>query len=269
VILAGGLGTRLRPYTTVIPKPLVPVGDRPVLEHIVQALVRSGVQRIDLCVSHLGELIQLYFSQMVMPESLEMRFHWEEEPLGTAGALSVIPDLDDTFIAMNGDLLTTLDYRTLCDFHGEHGALLTIAMQRKRVSIDLGVILHTDGYVHGYLEKPTLDYDVSMGVYVYDRRALEYLPDGVCQFPDLVLRLVEAGERVSAYLTDADWFDIGTLAEYERASHAIAIAPERFGMSADATTGQTSELRRRRAVAEFRSPDASAERVTESRADLR
>jgi NDP-mannose synthase len=244
VILAGGLGTRLRPYTTVIPKPLVPVGDRPVLEHIVHALARSGVRRIELCVSHLGELIQLYFSSMAIPDSLELKFHWEEEPLGTAGALRVVPNLDDTFIAMNGDVLTNLDYGRLLDYHRERRALVTIAVQRKRVRVELGVIQHADGYVNGYLEKPTLDYDVSMGIYVYERRALDYLPEGVCQFPDLILRLVEAREPVAAYITDADWFDIGTLDEYERASEAIAVSPEKFGMGAAEATGQEMLLHR-------------------------
>ena len=114
VILAGGLGTRLRPYTTVLPKPLVPVGDRPILEHILRRLHVCGVRTVDLCVGHLGELIQVYFSEAdSLPADLELRWHREDEPLGTAGALRLIPDLDGTFIAMNGDVLTTLDYREL------------------------------------------------------------------------------------------------------------------------------------------------------------
>ena len=132
VILAGGLGTRLRPYTTIIPKPLVPVGDRPILEHIMGRLAGCGVTKIDLCVSHLGELIQLYFSQegMVPPE-VELDWHWEDEPQGTAGALRSVPGLDETFIAMNGDILTSLDYRELVAFHREQGATLTIATHAK------------------------------------------------------------------------------------------------------------------------------------------
>ncbi len=219
VILAGGLGTRLRPYTTIIPKPLVPVGDRPILEHIIVGLCRSGVRKVELCVSHLGELIQLYFSQAAnLPEECKLEFHWEDEPLGTAGALRMVPGLDETFIAMNGDILTSLDYADLVAYHREQGATLTIATHSKRVDIDLGVI-ETDGngIVSGYREKPSLDYDVSMGIYVYEPRALEFLPDGVCQFPDLVLRLLEAGEPVAAYRSDADWYDIGTIGEYERA----------------------------------------------------
>ena len=230
VILAGGLGMRLRPYTTILPKPLVPVGDRPILEHIVRRLAAADVKEIDLCIGHLGELIQVYFSQSdALPAGVELRWHWEEEPLGTAGALGIVPGLDETFIAMNGDVLTTLDYRALLAHHGESGAALTVATHAKRVDIDLGVIHSSDGLVTDYREKPTLHYDVSMGIYVYEPRALQHLPDGPCQFPDLVLALIAAGERVAAYQNDADWYDIGTFSEYERAAEDLAADPGRFG----------------------------------------
>jgi NDP-sugar pyrophosphorylase family protein len=229
VILAGGLGTRLRPYTSIIPKPLIPVGERPVLEHIIRSLARCGVDRVDLCVSHLGQLVHAYLSQAQLPEGLDVRFHWEERPLGTAGALRVVPDLDGTFIAMNGDILTTLDYRALLDFHLEHEATMTIATRVQRVPVDLGVIETTDSFVSGFVEKPTLHYRVSMGIYVYEARALRFLTEGACQFPELVLRLVESGERVAAFDTDAEWYDIGTPAEYERAAAAFERCPERFG----------------------------------------
>jgi NDP-sugar pyrophosphorylase family protein len=229
VILAGGLGTRLRPYTTVIPKPLVPIGDRPVLEHIICSLARSGVDRIDLCVSHLGSLIHLYLSQIELPPGLRVTFHSESEPLGTAGALRSVPDLGGTFIVMNGDILTTLDYRALVEHHERHGAALTVAMRSERVEIQLGVIhSDADGFVQGYMEKPALRYDVSMGVYVYSERALRYLPDGACQFPDLVLRMLAANEQVSAFRSDADWYDIGTLSEYERAAADFERFPAKY-----------------------------------------
>jgi NDP-sugar pyrophosphorylase family protein len=228
VILAGGLGTRLRPYTTVIPKPLVPVGGRPVLEHIIRSLHRSGVRKIDLSVSHLGSLIQVYLSQAQLPEQLELEFHWENEPLGTAGALRTVPDLGGTFLAMNGDILTTLDYAALIRHHEEHEAALTIAMHHKCVDIDLGVIESRDGFVTGYVEKPTLDFDVSMGIYVYDARSLQYLPEGPCQFPDLVLRLLDAGEPVATFMSDAAWYDIGTIEEHERATRDFELTPEKY-----------------------------------------
>jgi NDP-mannose synthase len=233
VILAGGLGTRLRPYTTIIPKPLVPIGDRPVLEHIMHRLNACGVDRIDLCVSYLGQLIRAYLTQVELPDGMAVSFHWEPEPLGTAGALTIVPDLRDTFIAMNGDVLTTLDYQALIDFHREQEAALTIAMHSKRVDIDLGVIDRSDGLVTAYHEKPTHFYEVSMGVYVYEPRALAYLPKGPCQFPELVHFLLAAGERVGAYRSDAAWYDIGTLEEYERAARDIECCPERWGLSRD------------------------------------
>ena len=230
VILAGGLGMRLRPYTAVLPKPLVPVGERPILEHILRRLHACGVRRVDLCVGHLGDVIQAYFSQATaLPDDLELRWHWEQEPLGTAGALRMVPDLSGTFIAMNGDILTTLDYRELLAFHEQNDAALTVATHAKRVDIELGVI-ETDGErIVGYREKPKLDYEVSMGIYAYDERALDQLPgDGPCQFPELVQRLLEAGERVAAFRSEAEWFDIGTPDEHQRAVEAFESSPEVF-----------------------------------------
>jgi NDP-mannose synthase len=253
VILAGGLGTRLRPYTTIIPKPLVPVGDRPILQHIIESLVAAGVYDIDLCVNYLGSLIQTYFAHAAaLPEEAHLRWHWEKEPLGTAGALTVVPDLDETFIAMNGDVLTSLDYRHLSDFHQQSGAALTIAVQEKTVNIDLGVIERDDNMVTGYVEKPTLRYDISMGIYVYEPRALRYLPDGPCQFPDLVLRLLAAGETVAAYRSRDRWYDIGTPEEYERAVSDLA-ALEGIGMAVVAAVNSpgpnASRTHRRRSTA--------------------
>lgn len=223
VILAGGLGTRLRPYTTVIPKPLVPVGEQPILQHIISQLHGYGVSDIDLCVNYLGGLIKAYFSQARLPEGVNLRWHWEDRPLGTAGALRSVPDLNSTFIAMNGDILTSLDYRALVESHRRTGSALTIAMHSKSVQIDLGVIESQNGQVSGYREKPLLNYDVSMGVYVYEPLALKYLPQGACQFPDLVHHLLAADERVSAYHTFASWYDIGTLEDHERALNDVAL----------------------------------------------
>jgi NDP-sugar pyrophosphorylase family protein len=230
VILAGGLGMRLRPYTTILPKPLVPIGDRPILEHIIRRLHASGVRVVELCVGHLGELIQVYFSQSdSLPDDLELRWHWEDEPLGTAGALRLVPDLAGTFIAMNGDVLTTLDYAELVRFHESYGAALTVATHAKRVDIDLGVIEADGGRIVGYREKPRLDYQVSMGIYVYDDRALAHLPaEGPCQFPELVQKLLDAGEEVAGYRSEAEWFDIGTPDEHQRAVEAFESSPEVF-----------------------------------------
>jgi len=231
VILAGGLGMRLRPYTMVLPKPLIPVGDQPILEHIIRRLAAAGVRRVDLCLGkHLGGLIETYFTQATtLPDGVEIVYHWEQEPLGTAGALRQLTDVDGPFIAMNGDVLTTLDYSALLAAHAESGAALTIAMQRQKVDISLGVIECQNGSVSGYREKPSLTYDASMGIYVYEPRALKHLPtEGGCQFPELVLRLLAAGERVVPFRSDAVWYDIGTITEYERAVQDLRQRPEVF-----------------------------------------
>ena len=229
VILAGGLGMRLRPYTAVLPKPLIPVGDRPVIEHILRRLTKFGITRVDFCVAHLGELIRVYLSEATdIPSTVECNWHWEDQPLGTAGALNVIPDLDGTFLVMNGDILTTIDFGELLEVHRESGALLTIAMHAAASRYRSRCDREQRRLHHRLHEKPTLLYDVSMGIYVYEKAALSYLPDGPCQFPDLVQRLIDAGERVAAYRSDAEWFDIGTFPEYERAGRYIEEHPAAF-----------------------------------------
>jgi len=231
VILAGGYGLRLRPYTTVLPKPLVPVGDRPVLEHIMRRLAAAGVVRIDLCVSHLGELIQAYFSQAgTLPSGLEIAWHWENEPLGTAGALRMIPDLDETFIVVNGDVLTTVDFNAIVEHHLRREAALTIATQERGVPLDLGVIDCENGEIVAYREKPTLRFDASLGIYVYDPRALGHLPEGTTQFPDFVEALLRAGERVVPFVSDAETFDIGTVEQHAAATRALSEHPLEFGV---------------------------------------
>src|SRR4029078_3702725 len=154
-------------------------------------------------------------------------FHWEEEPLGTAGALRSVPALEGTFLVMNGDVLTTLHYGDLVRFPRQHDAALTIAMRSKRVDIDLGVIECEGGLVRDYIEKPSMSYEVSMGVYVSGERPRPPLPDGPCQFPDLVLALLAAGERVAAYESDAEWFDIGTVSQHDRAVADMCAVPRK------------------------------------------
>src|SRR5512136_1705598 len=164
VILAGGKGTRLAPYTTIFPKPLVPIGERPILEIIIRQLVRHGIGDIVLSVGHLGELIEAYFQNghRNIP-GLTLEYFREKQPLGTAGSLAMIPGLDETFLAMNGDILTTLNYRALIKHHREQGAALTIAMHQKDVKIDLGVLeTNASGVLTSYVEKPLYSFAVSM-----------------------------------------------------------------------------------------------------------
>lgn len=224
-VLAGGLGTRLRPYTTILPKPLVPVGDRPILELIFEWLAGSGVERVDVCVGHLGELIQTYFSQLkTIPPRLDVHWQWEREPLGTAGALRSIPDVADSLLVVNGDILTDLDPRELMAFHRSEGAALTIAARAAQIETDLGVLVQEGTTVVGYQEKPTITYTASAGVYVYEPSVLAELPNGPLQFPELVLRLLAQGERVVAWSTSAAWSHIGTAEQHEAASRLLPLA---------------------------------------------
>ena len=228
VILAGGKGTRLRPYTAVLPKPLVPVGDRPILELVIRQLAQHGFKRIDLSVGHLGQLIKTYFEEIELPEGIELAYHWEDQPLGTAGALRQIEGLDGDFLVMNGDILTTLDYEQLMRFHRSQDAALTISTHEKDVDVSLGVIETEDGFVTDYIEKPTMHFQVSMGVYAYSAAALDLIPNGYFDFPDLVKALLEKGDKVATYRGQARWYDIGTLEEHELATAEFAADPRLF-----------------------------------------
>jgi NDP-mannose synthase len=224
VILAGGRGRRLAPFTVAFPKPLVPVGDKAVLEILVRALVRSGITEITFAVDHLAELIMAYVEgHPELRDLAKYRFVRDVKPSGTAGPLARIEHLDDTFLVCNGDLLTGLDFKTLIEHHKTSNAALTVAVHRKPVKLGLGVLDISEGRVTKYTEKPLLHYDVSMGVYVYEPRALSWITPGeYLDFPDLVMRLIAAGEHVGAWRNEAYWLDIGNPEDYARAQEDAA-----------------------------------------------
>lgn len=219
VILAGGRGTRLAPYTDILPKPLVPVGDIPIVEIVIRQLIRHGFTDICLSVGHRAELIQTYVEQSGSKfRDANISFYREAEPLGTAGALALLPGLTETFLVVNGDILTTLDYHKLMDFHSSNGAQLTIATRMKEVRIDLGVIEAAGTEVRNYIEKPVLTYQVSMGVYVYEPTVLPLIEKGrYLDFPDLVTILLRLGRPVAGYPASDYWLDIGRPEDYARA----------------------------------------------------
>jgi len=219
VILAGGKGSRLAPYTKVLPKPLMPIGeDMPILEVLLRQLKRWDIGDVVLAVGYSAGLLHAFF-QNGERLGLNLTYSCEEVPLGTAGPLSLIQGLSDTFLVANGDVLTTLRFPDLISHHRRSGAAATIASYVKRVRIDLGVIAAgMDGMITGYTEKPTYDFLVSMGIYVFEPRVLSYI--GYCErldFPDLVLRLIAAGERVIAHPFEGYWADLGRVEDYERA----------------------------------------------------
>jgi NDP-mannose synthase len=218
VVLAGGKGTRLWPYTRVIPKPLMPIGDMPILEVLLYQVKRAGVDEVILTVGHMAELLRAFFQNGERLGTV-IRYSYEEVPLGTAGPLKLITGLDNTFLVLNGDVLTTLDFADLLRFHNESQAMVTIAMHCRSVKIDLGVLqLDGDHRVTGYIEKPTYDLNVSMGVYVFEPAALDYIPsDQYFDFPNLILRLIENNKKVVGYPFDGYWQDLGRSDDYEQA----------------------------------------------------
>ena len=229
VVLAGGKGTRLQPYTTILPKPLMPIGDMPILEVLLRQMKRAGINHVVLTVGHLASLLQAYFGNGAQWD-LEITYSHEKEPLGTAGPISLVQGLDKTFLVTNGDVLTTLDIKKLIAFHKNKGGIATIAAHRRKVKIDLGVIQWDgDEQVSGYIEKPTTDYTVSMGVYVFEPRILDYIPVGqYLDFPDLILKLIASGEKVSGYVFDGYWMDLGRPDDYIQANQDFNNMKEQF-----------------------------------------
>ncbi len=218
VILAGGRGARLAPYTTVLPKPLMPVGEMPILEILLRQLRQAGVRDFILSVGYLASLLEAYFGDGAKWD-VRIQYSREESPLGTAGPLSLVDGLTSTFLVVNGDLLTTLDFAAMAEFHRRQQAVATLGLFTKKVKIDLGVIEKDErAYVTGYIEKPTLEYEVSTGVYVMEPLVLTYIPHGQrLDLPDLVRKLVADGRRVLGYHFEGQWLDIGRPDDYAQA----------------------------------------------------
>jgi NDP-sugar pyrophosphorylase family protein len=218
VILAGGKGTRLRPFTAVFPKPLVPLGNKPVLEILLRQLQSNGLRDVTICIGYLGELIRAVCGDGSR-FGLRIDYVHEAEPLGTAGPLSLVPNLTDPFIVMNGDLLTTLNFKSLIRFHQRERADFTVGVFPREVKIDFGVIdCDANGAFRGYREKPTYHHDVSMGVNVIGFDARKHITPGKrLDMPDLVLKIDAAGGLVKCYRETCRWLDIGRLEDYAQA----------------------------------------------------
>ncbi len=217
IILAGGKGTRLAPYTTILPKPLMPIGDMPILEIVILQLKKHGFTRIVLAVGHLAGLIEAYFGDG-SKLGVKISYSREDEPLGTAGPLSLIEGLDENFLVMNGDILTNINYSELMRYHLENGALTTISMYTKDVPISLGVLeLDGKGNIVDYIEKPVLKYKVSMGIYIFNKKILGYIERGkYLDFPDLIKKLIREGENIRGYMFEGYWMDIGRHEDYSK-----------------------------------------------------
>lgn len=229
VILAGGKGTRLKPYTVVFPKPLMPLGDRPILDIVIRQLIASGVDHVTISTGHLAELIETYFGDGTR-FGVKIEYVREEVPLNTAGALRLVRSSDENFLVMNGDVLTNLDFRRLYQDHCKSGVAATIATRIRESKIDFGVV-ETDatGFLTGYREKPVYTFPVSMGVYVLNRKCKELIhPSESIGMPDLLLRLIHRGEKVFCFESDAYWLDIGRVDDYEQAQQEFETNKESF-----------------------------------------
>lgn len=218
VILAGGLGTRLRPYTIALPKPLVPVGDYPIMEIVIRQLAQHGFTRVILAVNHQAELIRAYFGDG-SKWGLSIEYSLESKPLGTMGPLKNMSNLPDNFLVMNGDVLTDLDFGRFLEAHVSEHRIFTISGFQRTHTVDYGVLhVNEAGVLTGFEEKPKLNYTVSMGVYAVSKEALSYIPeDTYYGFDTLMKDLLAAKKSVSVAEYAGYWLDIGRPSDYERA----------------------------------------------------
>ncbi|MBP7506947.1 MAG: NTP transferase domain-containing protein [Prolixibacteraceae bacterium] len=229
VILAGGKGVRLKPFTMVIPKPLLPIGDVPIIEVVIRQIAASGIRRVAVMLGYMAQLFIATFGDGSR-WGVNIEYYIEDEPLGTAGSLRMLKNPERHMLVMNGDILTTLDYRKIVDYHKAHNASGTIAVTQRKAHIDYGVIVKSDGGVLGeYREKPVLEYDVSMGINVLSSESLDLIPsDGKFDIPELMTALIRAGKKVMCFDTDCYWQDIGRFEDYEQASADFVSNPGFF-----------------------------------------
>lgn len=223
VILAGGKGTRLRPYTVVLPKPLMPIGEYPILEVVIRQLVRHGFDRVTLAVNHQAELIRAFFGDGAK-WGVRIDYSLEREALGTMGPLGLINDLPEHFLVMNGDVLTDLDFSEFFNTHASNNSLFSISAHRRDHRIDYGV-LETDasGSLTRFIEKPTTSFEVSMGVYMVSRDIIGYLPtDRAYGFDQLMIDLLAQGRDVMVRPFAGYWLDIGRPDDYMQAIEEFA-----------------------------------------------
>jgi NDP-mannose synthase len=219
LILAGGRGRRLEPYTAVLPKPLAPVGDLPIIEIVLRQLHRDGIDEVVISLGHLGELILAYFNAKPPPRSMHLEFVREQEQLGTAGPLSLAAADGETMLVINGDVLTDLRFDAVVDQHTSSGAAMTITTNRRSHPIEFGVVDTTGRRVTQIVEKPIVVHDCAMGVNVYGPQAIAVARrGGPVDFPEVVDALLRDGHPVEAFHFDGYWCDIGRRDDLLRAN---------------------------------------------------
>ena len=222
VVMAGGFGTRLRPLTDEVPKPMLPLGSRPLLELIVEQLRDAGIRQVNVATHYKGEIIADHFKDG-QDFGVDIRYVKEDQPLGTAGALSLLEESEEPVLVINGDILTRVDFRSMLNFHQEHAAELTVAVRQYEFSVPYGVVL-TDGVtVTGISEKPLLKQFINAGIYLLSPRVRRLIPnDQPYDIPDLIQSLLEEGRRVVCFPIREYWLDIGKADHYDQAKSDIA-----------------------------------------------
>lgn len=217
VVMAGGFGTRLSPLTDEVPKPMLRVGETPMLERIVKQLRDAGVRRVNLATHYRGDVIADHFKDG-SDFGVEVEYVHEDEPLGTAGALGRMARAEDPLLVMNGDILTHVDFRAMLHFHREHMADMTVAVRESKVSVPYGIVEVEDTRVVKISEKPTLRYLVNAGIYLLDAEVVARVPrDRPSDMTHLIEALVTDGARVVGFPIREYWIDIGRIEDYERA----------------------------------------------------
>lgn len=222
VILAGGKGTRLKPYTVALPKPLVPVGDMPILEIIIRQLVKHGFHHITITLNHMAEIIKAFFGDGAK-WNIKIDYTTESKPLSTMGPLTLIPDLPEDFLVLNGDVLTDLDFTSFENYHILNRNNFTIAAHRRVEMIDYGVLgTNKDNRLIRFDEKPSSEFLVSMGIYMVNKKVVTLVPENTFfGFDHLMKKLIEKSAYPSVYEYNGYWLDIGRPDDYEKATHDL------------------------------------------------
>lgn len=236
VILAGGKGRRLQPYTMVFPKPLMPIADVPILEVVIRQLAHYGLTDITIAVNHLAELIMAFFGNGEK-FGVNIEYSIEDKPLGTAGPLSLIDSLRDydDILILNGDLLTTLNFKKMREFHEQGDQCFTIGAYEKKIPIDLGVLeIDDSGRIRQFVEKPVMTKSISMGINMFRSRLLDLIPKNeFFDLPDLIKLAIKQDEIVKGFVFDGKWLDIGQPQDYDLAIKEFEENRQEFMKSGD------------------------------------